>query len=239
MLVVRSNDLNRVPKIAITPADKKKSTIGATKSSQKKGRKANEDLDELWNELEANTMDLVDDEVHEEEEVFTATKKKRKRVINDDDFSIADPSTPTNVIRRPGRPRKAVPVITLPSAQPNAPEVTMTLPGPISTQVGQYPVSDDPNKEIPPFTDEEDQMIKDSIEKWGTNWDLITDLVNHYKARANVGPGPAVIRLRRHVFERWRDTILPTTTPNNNNINNSNIKKKRYNKSLLWIRLTT
>lgn len=69
--------------------------LGATKSAQKKkGRKVNEDLDELWNELEAHTMDLVDDHA-EEEEVFPVNKKKRKRVINDDDFSIGDPSTPT------------------------------------------------------------------------------------------------------------------------------------------------
>lgn len=105
----------------------------------------------------------------------------------------------------------------------------MTLPPPISTQVGPYPVSDDPNKDIPPFTDEEDQIIKDSIEKWGTNWDLITDLVNHYKVRSNADTGPAVFRLKRHVFERWRDTILPATAPNTNNANGSNnIKKKRY-----------
>jgi len=130
--------------------------------------------------------------------------------------------------RRPGRPRKAVPIITMPSSQSTTTEITMTLPPPLSTQVGQHPVSDDPNKEIPPFTDEEDQIIKNSIEKWGTNWDLITDLVNHYKVRSNVGPGPAVIRLKRHVFERWRDTILPTTTPNNNNVNNNNSQMKRY-----------
>jgi len=67
----------------------------ANKSSQKKkGRKANEDLDELWHEIEANAMDLVEDGA-EEEDVFPVNKKKRKRVI-DDDFSIAEAvSTPT------------------------------------------------------------------------------------------------------------------------------------------------